>query len=137
MFLGSLMRWFRRGRIAELERIRSGVLPQIKAPPGYVCAQNEAVHAVARASAESEMGKALGSGILILTSRGVAFLGGKRPIQYTWSQIGTSGVRFAGTGSYSIDTRRGRTIDFQLASQRDAEQLSAVDYALNAPVEDR
>ena len=129
----ALRRWFRRGRIAEIDRIKLGALPTVATPKGYVCEDGEIVRATAYANAESESGKSLGSGLLILSDRGMAFIGGRQPIRYTWRQIESSGVRFNGRGSYSIDTRRGRTIDFQLSRHGDAEQLYVVDYALNAP----
>ena len=130
--LRSLFRWFRRNRIAEIDRIKYGALPIIVAPSGYLCEKGEAVHAVALASAESESGKSLGSGLLILSNQGLAFIGGKQPIRYTWRQVDSSGVRFSGRGSYSINTKRGRTIDFHLTKRWDVEQLHAVDFALNA-----
>jgi hypothetical protein len=132
MIFGSLRRWLRRDRIAEIDRIKLGALPVVAAPKDYQCKAGETVHTVAHANAESESGKALGPGILILTSHGVTFIGNKQPIRYTWKQIDNSGVRFNGHGSYSVDTKRGRTIDFHLMRRWDAEQVHAVDYALNA-----
>lgn len=133
MIFDWLRRFWRRDRNAEIDRIKLGAIPRIDPPQGYVCEDGEIVHAVAQASAETEIGKTLGTGILVLTSRGIAFIGGKRPIHYTWRQIDSSGARFAGKGFYSINTKRGRTIDFHLTRRWDAEQLYAVDYALNAP----
>lgn len=134
--LYSLIRWFRRNRIVEIDRIKSGTLPTIASPSDYVCDEGEVVHAIARASAESEAGKSFGTGLLVLTTKGMAFIGGTQSIRYAWRQIDTSGVRFNGTGSYSVNTKRGRTIDFHLTKRWDAEQIHAVDYALNAPGDD-
>jgi hypothetical protein len=131
-----LSRWLRRDRIAEIDRTKFGAIPTVTAPKGCVIEDGEIVHAIAHAKAETESGKSLGAGLLILTNRGMAFVGGKRPVRYGWRQIESSGVRFIGRGSYSIDTKRGRTIDFHLMRRWDAEQIHAVDYALNAPDDD-